>query len=65
MDGDKVVVAPAFHCAFPFEVNDHRTLFSLEGVVTARGNQAFNDMIKRVVVVVVEHHMPIPVQGDF
>jgi hypothetical protein len=64
VNGDKVVVAPAFHRAFPLEVNDHRALFGLEGVVTARGNQAFNDVIERVVVVVEQHHMPLVIEQD-
>ena len=64
MDGSELVVRARFDRALPLKVNNHSALFSLQCVVPTGVDETVNHVVKRVVVVVVKHHMPIPVQGD-
>lgn len=64
VDRDEVIVTPAFYGAFAFEVDDHGALLGLQSVVTARGNQALNDVIKGVVAVVEQDQMPLVIEQD-
>ena len=65
MDWGQLVIIPTLHGALSFEMNNHGTLLSLQRVVPTGVDETVNHVVKRVVVVVVKHHMPIPVQGDF
>ena len=65
MNGSELVERACFDSAFAFEVDDHGALFGLQRVVPARVHQAVNHVVKRVVVVVEQHHIPVPVKGDF
>jgi len=61
MDGGELVVGARFDRALSFEVNNHGTLLSLQRVVPTGVDETVNHVVKRVVVVIVKHHMPIPV----
>ena len=65
MNGCELVVRACFDSAFAFEVYNHGALFGLQRVVPARAHQAVNHVVKRVVVVVEQNHIPVPVKGDF
>jgi len=64
VDRNELFVAPAFDGALPFEVNNHGTLFRLQGIVTAGCDQALNDVVKGVVIVVEQHNVPLVVEQD-
>ena len=65
MNRCEFVVRARFDGALAFEVDNRGTLLCLQCVVATRVNQAFNDMIKRVVMVVEQHHGPVPFEGHF
>ena len=65
MNGGELIVGACFDGALAFEVNDHGALFGLQRVMPACGDEAVNHVVKRVVVVVEQHHIPVPVKGDF
>ena len=58
LDGGKLVVITAFDSAFPLEMNNHGTLFSLKCVMPTHLHQTIDDVVKRVVVVVEQHDVP-------
>ena len=62
MNGGQLVVVAASDGAFAFEVDNHCTLFRLQGVVTTSGHQAFDDVVEGVVVVVEQHNVPFIVK---
>ena len=64
MNRGELIVAAAFDVALAFEVNDHRALLRLEGVVSTRADQALDDVVKRVVVVVEQDNVPFVVKQD-
>ena len=64
MNRCEFVVAATFDVALAFEVHNHRALLCLEGVMSARADEAVNDMIKCVVVVVEQDNVPFIVKQD-
>ena len=64
MNRGEFVVAAAFDVALALEVHNHRALLRLEGVVSARADEALNDVVKRVVVVVEQDNVPFIVKQD-
>lgn len=64
MNRGEFIVAATFDVALAFEVDNHRALLCLEGVVSARADEALNDVIKRVVVVVEQDNVPFIVKQD-
>ena len=65
MDWNQIVVVATFYGAFPFKVHNHSTLLGLQRIMTTRGHQTFDDMIKCVVIVVEQNHMPFIAEDDF
>lgn len=64
MNRGEFIVAATFDVALAFEVDNHRALLRLQGVVSARADEALNDVIKRVVVVVEQDNVPFIVKQD-
>lgn len=64
MDGGEFFITAALDIALALEMNNHRTLLSLQGIVTTRADETFDDMVKRVVVVIEQHNVPLVVQQD-
>ena len=64
LDGGQIVVGSTLDGALPLEVDNHCTLLGLECVMTARGNQALNDVVKSVVIVIEQDQMPFVVEQD-
>ena len=64
MNRGEFIVAATFDVALAFEVHNHRALLRLEGVVSARADEALDDMVKRVVVVVEQDNVPFVVKQD-
>ena len=62
MNGGQFVVFAASDGALDFEVDNHCTLFRLQGVVATSGHQAFDDVVEGVVVVVEQHNVPFIVK---
>ena len=58
------IVAATFDVALAFEMDNHRALLRLQGVMSACGYEALNDVIKRVVVVVEQDNVPFIVKQD-
>ena len=65
MNRCELFVRARFDGALAFKVDNHGTLLCLQWVVATRVNQAFNHVIKCVVMVVEQHHGPVPVEGHF
>ena len=64
MNRGEFVVAAAFDVALAFEMNDHRALLRLEGVVSARIDETLDDVVKGVVVVIKQNNVPFIVKQD-
>ena len=64
MNRGEFIVAAALHVALAFEVNNHRALLRLEGVVSTGADEALDDVVKRVVVVVEQNNVPFIVKQD-
>ena len=62
MNRGQFIVAAAFDVALAFEVHDHRALLRLEGVMSTRADEALDDVVKRVVVVVEQRQAPLVVK---
>lgn len=62
MNGGQFVKVAASNGALPFKVDNHCTLFCLQGVVAASGHQTFDDVVEGVVVVVEQHNVPFIVK---
>ena len=62
MNRGQFIVAAAFDVALAFEVHDHRALLRLEGVMSTRADEALDDVVKRVVVVVEQNNVPFIVK---
>ena len=62
MHGGQVVVTPSLDGALALEVYDHGALLGLQRVVSACGHEAFDDVVKRVVVVVEQRQAPLVVK---
>ena len=61
MNRSELIVGARFDSALAFEVDDHSALFGLQRVVPACVDEAVDHMVKRIVMVVEQHYMPVPV----
>ncbi len=64
LDGGKFFIVTALHGAFPFEMDNHGTLFRLKSVMPTYRHQTIDDVIERVVVVIEQHDVPLVAEDD-
>ena len=63
MHGGQLVQGARLHRALPLEMHNHGALLRLKRVVPTGVHQAFDDVVKGVVMVVEQHQMPFIAQG--